>query len=94
MKVTRETSVGERSKEVGYIWMAGSRIFPKEKVEEEKEVKVESDGYLEMEEKMECDDEGDGYLRANFGHPPPKEDEIVDIPAVSYVTKTNPASNI
>ena len=89
MKVTRETSVGERSKEVGYIWMAGSRIFPKEKVEEEKE--KESDGYLEMEE---YDDEGDGYLRANFGHPPLKEDEIVDIPAVSYVTKTNPASNI
>jgi len=72
VKVARERSAGEASKEVGYVWVAGSRLLAKESVED-----------------------GDGYLRANFGRPPLGEvrdesHEIVDIPAVSYITSTNP----
>merc|ERR1712233_217545 len=43
----------------------------------------------------DSDEDGDGYLRANFGRPPLGEEredshEIVDIPAVSYITSRNP----
>jgi len=43
----------------------------------------------------DSDEDGDGYLRANFGRPPLTEErddshEIVDIPAVSYITSRNP----
>ena len=72
MEVAQERSVGETSKEVGYVWVGGSRLLARE-----------------------SDEDGDGYLRANFGRPPLGEvrdesHEIVDIPAVSYVTSTNP----
>jgi len=73
VKVPRERSLGEGSKEVGYVWVAGSKILAKKEEEEEEE----------------------GYLQANFGRPPLREDkdeshEIVDIPAVSYITSTHP----
>ena len=74
VQLARERSVGEGSKEVGYVWVAGSKTL----AEEENAEDEDGEGYLRA-----------NFGRTPLKEVGDESHDIVGIPAVSYIRSTN-----